>query len=175
MDSLHAIGFYVSAALCVAGGLSVAFLAGRPHRGLALGVTAIGVAGIYLSLSAGFAAIISLVCYGASAWLLAAPRYRSVEQAVGDHWRQVGAAAAAALMALLAYAAFRGDFRHATYFGGAFGTAALGRVLFAHDALATEAIAALVLVALVGGAVAWRRAIRATSATSPTDRGGRNR
>jgi NADH:ubiquinone oxidoreductase subunit 6 (subunit J) len=172
MDSLHAIGFYASAALCLAGGLSVAFLAGRSNRGLALGATAVGVAGIYLSLSAGFAALISLICYGACAWLLAAPRYRIVEPAVGARWRQAGAVAAAALMVLLAYAAFRGDFRSATYFGGAFGTASLGRVFFAHDALATEAVAALVLVALIGGAVAWRRAIRTTGSA---DRGERNR
>jgi NADH:ubiquinone oxidoreductase subunit 6 (subunit J) len=172
MESLHAIGFYASAALCLAGGLSVAFLAGRSNRGLALGAAAVGVAGVYLSLSAGFAALISLICYGACAWLLAAPRYRVVEPAVGARWRQAGAVAAAALMALLAYAAFRGDFRSATYFGGAFGTASLGRVFFAHDALATEAVAALVLVALIGGAVAWRRAIRTTGSA---DRGERNR
>jgi NADH:ubiquinone oxidoreductase subunit 6 (subunit J) len=172
MDSLHAIGFYVSAALSVAGGLSVAFLGTRSNRGLALGVTAVGVAGIYLSLSAGFAAIISLVCYGACAWLLAAPRYRSVGLVVGGRWRQAGAVGAAVLMALLAYAAFRGDFRHATYFGGAFGTASLGRVFFAHDALATEAVVALFLVGLVGAAVAWRRAIRSTGSA---ERGERNR
>src|SRR6202521_4733283 len=170
MDSLHAIGFYASAALCLAGGLSVAFLAGRSNRGLALAVTAVGVAGIYLSLSAGFAAVISLICYGACAWLLAAPRYRSVEPAGGARWRQVGAVAAAALMALLAYAAFNGNFRPATYFGGAFGTASLGKVFFAHDALATEAVAALLLVALVGGAVAWRRAIRATGSAERAER-----
>ena len=41
MDSLHAIGFYVSAALSVAGGLSVAFLADRSRRGLALAVVVV--------------------------------------------------------------------------------------------------------------------------------------
>jgi NADH:ubiquinone oxidoreductase subunit 6 (subunit J) len=156
MDSLHTIGFYVSAALSVAGGLSVAFLAGRTRRGLALAVAAVGVAGLYLSLSAGFAALVALICYGACALILAGPSYRSVELAVGGRWRQVGAVAAALLLALLAYAAYRGHFAHATYFGGAFGSAAMGRRLFAHDALATEAVAALVLVALVGATVAWR-------------------
>jgi len=156
MDSLHTIGFYVSAALSVAGGLSVAFLPERPRRGLALAVVAIGIAGIYLSLSAGFAALIALVCYGGCALLLAGSAYRVLEPAVGAGWRQAGAVGAAALMAVLVYAAYRGDFIRATYFGGDFGSAALGRQLFAHDALATEAIAALVLVALVGATVAWR-------------------
>jgi NADH:ubiquinone oxidoreductase subunit 6 (subunit J) len=156
MDSLHAIGFYVSAALSVAGGLSVAFLADRSRRGLSLAVSAIGVAGIYLSLSAGLAAIVALVCYGGCALLLAGSTYRIVETAVGGRWRQVGAVAAAALMAVMAYAAFRGAFAHSTYFGGSIGSAAVGRLLFDHDALATEAVAALVLVALVGATLAWR-------------------
>jgi NADH:ubiquinone oxidoreductase subunit 6 (subunit J) len=156
MDSLHAIGFYVSAALSVAGGLSVAFLANRYRRGLAMVLVALGVAGIYLSLSGGFAALVALVCYGGCALLLAGATYRVTDTSVGGRWRQVGAIAAAGLMAVLAYTAYRADFAHATYFGGEFGSAALGRRLFAHDALATEAAAALVLVALVGASLAWR-------------------
>jgi NADH:ubiquinone oxidoreductase subunit 6 (subunit J) len=156
MDSLHAIGFFLSAALSVAGGLSVAFLSDRPRRGLALAVVAIGVAGIYLSLSAGFAALVALVCYGGCALILAGSAYRIVEPAVSTRWRQLGAICAAGLMALLAYAAFRGNFGERLYFGGPIGSAALGRQLFARDALASEAVAALVVVALVGATLAWR-------------------
>jgi NADH:ubiquinone oxidoreductase subunit 6 (subunit J) len=156
MDSLHAIGFFLSAAVSVAGGLSVAFLADRSRRGLALGAVAIGVAGMYLSLSAGFAAIVALVCYGACALILAGSAYRVVEPAVSGRWHQLGAIGAAALMVVLAYAAWRGDFAFNLYFGGWLGSAALGRLLFAHDALAVEAVAALVLVALVGATLAWR-------------------
>lgn len=156
MDSLHAIGFYVSAALSVAGGLSVAFLSDRPRRGIGLAVVAIGVAGTYLSLSAGFAALVALVCYGSCALLLAGSAYRVFEPLAESRWRQAGALGAASLVVLIAYAAYRADFVHATYFGGWFGSAALGRSLFTHDALATESVAALILVALVGGTVAWR-------------------
>jgi NADH:ubiquinone oxidoreductase subunit 6 (subunit J) len=156
MDSPHAIGFFLSAAVSVAGGLSVAFLRGRSRRGLSLVAVSIGVAGTYVSLSAGFAAIVALVCYGACALILAGSGYRVVEAAVGAGWRQVGAVGAAALLAVLAYAAYRGDFALNVYFGGPYGSAALGKLLFAHDALAVEAIAALVLVALVGAALAWR-------------------
>ena len=156
MDSLHAIGFYVSAAISVAGGLSVAFLPDRVRRGLALGAVAIGVAGIYLSLSAGFAALVALACYSGCALLTAGPAYRVVEPLTGGIWRQLGAVGAGALLLALAYAAFFGNFHVATYFGGDFGTAAIGRRLFARDALATEAVAALVLVALVGAVAAWR-------------------
>jgi len=156
MDSLHAIGFYVSAAVSLAGGLSVAFLPDRIRRGMALGAVAIGVAGIYLSLSAGFAALVALACYGGCAVLLAGPSYRILESVPATVWRQLGALASAALLVALAYAAYFSAFHHATYFGGDFGSAALGRRLLAHDALATEAVAALVLVALVGSTIAWR-------------------
>src|SRR6266852_1358631 len=156
MDSLHAIGFYVSAALAGVGGLGLAFV--RPHqrRGLALGLVGVGVAGAYASLSAGFAALIVLICYAACALLIARPDYRTVEQLVGTLWRQVGAVGAALLFAAVAYAAFRGDFVHATFYAGPFGSVSLARLMFAHDALATEAVAGLVLVTLVGAAFEWR-------------------
>ena len=62
----------------------------------------------------------------------------------------------AILLAALTYAAFRGDFAHVVFNGGFFGSVAVGRLLFARDALATEAVGALVLAALVGLTVAWR-------------------
>ena len=157
MDSLHAIGSYVSAALAGVGGILVAFLGGHWRRGLALALTGLGVAGIYESLSAGFAAVVVLICFVATAALVAKPDYRTVEQAVGTVWRQVGAVGAALLFVALAYAAFRGQLAHATFYGGPFGTVSVGRLLFAHDGVATDAIGALVLVALVGAALGWRR------------------
>ena len=156
MDSIHAIGFYVSAALSVGGGLSVAFLDGRSRRGLSLGAVAIGVAGMYLALSSGFAAVVALICYGACALILAGAAYRVIDQTIAGRWRQLGAVGAAALLAVLAYAAYSGHFVLHTTQRDAINGAAVGRRLFAHDALALEAVAALVLVALVGATLAWR-------------------
>jgi NADH:ubiquinone oxidoreductase subunit 6 (subunit J) len=156
MDSLHAIGFYVSSGVSLAGGLGVALLPSRDQRGVSLGVLGIGLAGIYLTLSAGLAAIVALVCYAGCAAMFASPRYRRLETVAGAAWRQVGAIAAGALLAILAYSAFRGDFVHASFYGGMFGAANLGRVFFAHDAVATEAVAVIVFAALVGATAAWR-------------------
>src|ERR1700730_3222494 len=102
MDSLHAMGFYVSAALSVAGGLSVAFLGNRSRRALALAIAGVGVAGMYTSLSAAFAGLIALVCFAGCAGLLAGPGYRILETTASVRWRQVGAVAAAGLFAALA-------------------------------------------------------------------------
>lgn len=155
MDSLHAVGFYASSGVSLLGGLGVALLQRRDARGAALAVTAIGIAGIYVSLSAGFAALIALICYLICAFVIAGPRYRNLAPAVPPLWRQLGAIAAALLFAVLAFSAFKGDFVKATFFGGAFDTAAVGRLLFAHDALPVVAIGALALVAIAGSTAAW--------------------
>jgi hypothetical protein len=156
MDSLHAIGFYASAALSIGGGLAFAFLPGRTARGIAMIVAGLGVAGAYASLSAGFASVVALVCYAACAVILAGPRHLSVESGVAAWWRQLAAVGAAGLLAALLYAAIRGDFEEVPFHGGAFDSAAVGRFLLGRDALATEAVAALVMVSLVGATVAWR-------------------
>ena len=166
MDSLHAIGFYVSAAISVGGGLAVAFLPGRGSRGAALAVVGLGIAGLYVSLYAGFTALVALVCYAGCALLVATPQYRAVETVVAgepgglraDHlWRQAGALGASGLFAVLAYAAWRGGFAHQTFFYlGGLNTASLGRLLFGHDAMSTVAVGAMILVALVGATAAWR-------------------
>ena len=88
MDSLHAIGFYVSATISVGGGLALAFLPGRGSRGVALAASGLGIAGLYLSLSAGFAGVVALVCYAGCAFLLAAPHYRVIDTSEGSAWRQ---------------------------------------------------------------------------------------
>ncbi len=156
MDSLHAIGFYVSSGVSVIGGLGVALLGGRGMRGLSMAVCGVGLAGIYISLGAGFAAIVALVCYLGCAALVAGPRYRRIESVAGPMWRQFGAIGAGALLLVLGFSAYRGTFVAAKPSGDGFGIADIGRLLFAHDALATDAIAALVLVSLIGAAAVWR-------------------
>ena len=156
MDSLHAIGFYVSSGISVAGGLGAALLPSRTQRGAGVGVLGVGTAGIYLTLSAGFAAGVVLVCYLAVAFMFASPQYRTLLGVAAGAWRQIGAIAAAVMLAALVYSALRGDFAHAGFFGGTFGGTNLGRLLFEHDAPATEAIALLVLVAFAGATALWR-------------------
>jgi len=156
MDSLHAIGFYVSSGVSVIGGVGVALLPGRGMRAVALGIAGIGIAGIYVSLGAGFAAVVAMVCYAGCAALIAGPRYRAFEGVMKPVWRQIGAVCAGALLAVLGYSAFRGTFAEARTFSESFGASEVGRLLFAHDAFATEAIAVLVVVSLVGATALWR-------------------
>src|SRR2546421_2709235 len=108
MDSLHAIGFYVSSGVLLIGGLGVALLTGRELRGVALAVVGVGLGGLYVSLAAGFAAVVALICYLACGALVAGPRYRSVEAVVGPLWRQVGALGAAGVGFVVFFAPLRG-------------------------------------------------------------------
>jgi NADH:ubiquinone oxidoreductase subunit 6 (subunit J) len=156
MDSLHAVGFYASSAVALAGALLVAVLPGRGTRALALLAAGVGVAGIDASLSAGFTAAVVLLTFAGCAALLARHDYRSFDFTGGLLWRQLGAIGAAMLLVALAYAAYRGNFAHVTFNGGPLGTAAVGRLLFARDAVATEAVGVLVLIALVCLTVVWR-------------------
>ena len=156
MDSPHAIGFYASSILALGGAVAAALIPGRDLRALALLVTGVGVAGLYVSLSAGFAAVVVLLSFAGSALLLARPDYRALTGGTRRLWRQLGAIGAAIMLAAFAFAAFRGSFAHVTFNGGSFGSAAVGRLLFARDALATEAVGALVLISLVGLTIAWR-------------------
>ena len=156
MDSPHAIGFYASSALALGGGLVVVFAGRRALRSLALLISGVGVAGVDASLSAGFTALVVLASFAGSALLLARPDYRAVVGGAAHVRRQLGAVGAAILLAALVYAAYRGDFAHVTFNGGFFGAAGVGRLLLARDALAAEAVGALVLAALAGLTVAWR-------------------
>lgn len=157
MDSLHAILFYASSAVALIGAVLVALLPGRGTRALALLIAGAGVAGIDVSLSAGFTAGLVILSFAGCAALIARHDYRSFDFTAGILWRQLGALAAAVLLVALVYAAYRGNFAHITFNGGALGTAAIGRLLFAHDAVATDAIGVLLLIALVTLTIAWRR------------------
>ena len=156
MDSPHAIGFFASTAIALGGAVFVALLPGRELRSLALLVSGVGVAGVDASLSAGFAAAVVLVSFAGCTALLVRPDYRAFNWVVGGTWRQLGALGAALMFLALAYAAYRGAFAQVKFNGGDLGTAAVGRLLLARDAPATEAVAVLVLIALVVLTLMWR-------------------
>jgi NADH:ubiquinone oxidoreductase subunit 6 (subunit J) len=160
VDVLLTIAFYVCAGLALAGALSSALLSGAsPWRLPALLAVAVGTAGVLASLSAGFTALVALICLVSAALLLSGPRATAAALgAVREHRRlaQVGALAAAALFVTLTYAAVRGDFVRGAYPGGWFGSAFIGRLLFTRDAVALQAVAFALLIGLTGAALRTR-------------------
>jgi NADH:ubiquinone oxidoreductase subunit 6 (subunit J) len=150
LDTLHSGIFYAFAAATVAGGLLAGLTAGR-LRLLALALVAVGLSGLYADLDAGFAALVTLVALVASALLLhsAGPR-TAAEPEPSALVRQLGAALAGAVFLVLAYVAFKGNWFAGYHPAGFLNSAALGRLLIGHDALAVEVAAA----ALLSGVVA---------------------
>ncbi len=161
MDTLHSVLFYAFAAVTVGGGLVTSLLGGRA-RALGVAALAVGLAGLYADLDAGFAAIVALVTVGACALLLLGlrppGRAATVEVEHAGIAQQLGGVLAGAVLLVLLYVAFRGRYFAGATFTGQFNTAALGRLLAGRDALALEAIAAALLVAgTAGGLIARAR------------------
>ena len=163
MDLVLTLVFLICAILAVAGAL-VASLGPSPSwRLLGLLVVAAGTAGVLASLSAGYAALVALVCLGASAILLGAgavsvtwperPGVRGVRTIPA----QAGAVAAALLLVLLLVVALRGTFAAGAAVGSGFDAAAVGRAFFGRDALALEAVGATLAAALAAGALVRSR------------------
>jgi hypothetical protein len=121
-----------------------------------VGVTALGAAALLVLLSAGFAAVVELVCGLGSAAVMLAARGASEGRVVtpGGRLQQAGALGAALLLAVLLYAGWRGSFFPGAYPGGGFNAAAVGRLLFDRDALLGVAAIGL-LAAAAAGAGVW--------------------
>lgn len=172
MDVVLTIVFFLCAILAVAGAVGAALGPAAQWRLVGLLALAVGVAGVLASFSAGFAALVALVCLGASAVLLgsmdAAAPGRGGRRGAGDAPArpagqaaalpaQLGAVAAALLLAILLIVAFGGTFARGGHAGSGFDAVALGRVFFGRDALALEAVGATLAAALAVGALARSR------------------
>jgi NADH:ubiquinone oxidoreductase subunit 6 (subunit J) len=160
VDLVLTIVFFICAILAVAGALAASVGPDASWRLLGLLAVAVGTAGVLASLSAGFAALVALVCLGASAVVVAAGSGPVRVELPGDARlaAQVGAVAAALLLAVLVVVPVGGTFAGGSDTGSGFDVAALGRAFFGRDALALEAVGAALLVALaVGGQARGRR------------------
>jgi NADH:ubiquinone oxidoreductase subunit 6 (subunit J) len=160
VDLVLTIVFFICAILAVAGALAASLGPAASWRLLGLLGLAVGTAGVLVSLWAGFAALVALVCLGASALLLggvdAAPG-RAEAPGRAPLSGQVGAAAAALLLVLLLVVAVRGTFAAGGGPAQGFDPAAVGRALLGRDALALEAVGAALTAAFAVGALARSR------------------
>jgi NADH:ubiquinone oxidoreductase subunit 6 (subunit J) len=160
VDVVVTIVFFLCAILAVAGAVGAALGPAAPWRLLGLLALAVGAAGVLASLSAGFAAVIALVCLGASALLLGSTDAAAAAAGLrgpGALPAQVGALAAALLLVILLVVALRGTFFEGGFAGSPFDAVALGRAFFGRDALALEAVGATLTTALAVGALARSR------------------
>jgi NADH:ubiquinone oxidoreductase subunit 6 (subunit J) len=155
LDLVLTIVFYTFAILAVVGALVAALAPTASLRLMGLIGVAVGTAGVMISLSAWLVALISLVCLGASAFLVAGGREVRAASPTPSAWfreagfgTQAGVVAAALLLVLLALVAAGGSFSRGGSGTAGIGVASLGRILFARDALAVEAAGAAAMIAM---------------------------
>lgn len=160
MDLVLTIVFFICAILAVAGALGASLAPTASWRLLGLLAVAAGTAGVLVGLSAGFVALVALVCLGASALLVGGAGSGPLRPAVAGRAAlpgQVGAVAAALLLVVLLVVAVRGSFAAGAGAGGVFDVRALGHLFFGRDAMAMEAAAAALTAALAAGGLARSR------------------
>jgi len=182
LDLVLTVVFYICAVLAVVGGLAAALAPVASWRLVGLLAVAVGAAGVLVSLSAGFAALVALVCLGGSTLLLGGLDLRSSrpEAAAGRgvggrriaggataslpsaHLpsglsAQLGGIAAALLLVVFLVVAVGVGFASGASAGSVFDAAALGRALLGRDALALEAAGVGLATALAFGAAARSR------------------
>jgi NADH:ubiquinone oxidoreductase subunit 6 (subunit J) len=165
VDLVLTIVFFLCAILAVAGALGASLVPDASWRLLGLLVMAVGTAGVLAALSAGFAALVALVALVAAAVLVGSAGAGGLAGAARLRFdipaatlsAQVGAVAAALLLAVLLVVAVAGTFAAGAHSGGVFDAAAVGRVFFGRDALALEAVGATLTAALAVGAAARSR------------------
>jgi len=155
--------FYVVAAVTALGGLGVVVNRNVVHAALFLIVALLGVAGIFLLLSAEFLAIVQILIYGAAVTILVLfvimlTRVRDVPRATIGPQAPLAVAVAGSIFGLLAATILMTDWAAlgATEETHLVPVRRLGEVLFSRWSVPFEVASLVLLVALVGAIVLAR-------------------
>lgn len=163
MDLVLTIVFDIFAILAVGAAFAAALAPTASWRLVSLIGLAVGTAGVLVSFSAWFVALVALICLGASALLIGGGEERLPALRTLPQWRGMGARlgglAAGLLLVVLVVVAVAGSFATGGSGGGGLDASAVGRVLFARDAMAVDAVGAALMVALAAAAVTGSRRI----------------
>jgi len=171
LTDINAILFYVFAALVLGGGILTVTQRNAVHSAIALIVSLLGVAGLYLLQQAEFLFAVQIVLYVGGIMLLFLFVIMLVNLDLAAHQRQfnkhwlVGLAAVAAVGAQVGYFMYRGkDAFHIAEGGtglppGLGNTEVLADSLFSEYLLPFEIASLLLLVAIVGSVVMAKKRI----------------
>ena len=157
-DIAHALSFYALAGLTVLASLLVVSLRNIFHAVLALVVSFIGVAGIFLTLNAGFMAMVQVLVYiGAIAVLTLFAIFltrNAMTQGNPPGRLQLSAVVTAGLMfVLLAYTSLQSHWAPGPEQAPAFGPESIADRLFTVYAFPFELASVVLLVAMIGAIV----------------------
>lgn len=154
-DFVYAASFYLLAALSLSAAAGVVFQKNLVHSALCLALTFIGIAGLYVLLQADYLAAVQLLVYnGAVAVMIVigvmlTRRGDMAQSNPANRLMLPAAIVSAALLAIAGWAVYGTAWTPAGR-RQAFSLDSIGKLLFADYAVAFEAVAVLLLVALVG-------------------------
>jgi NADH-quinone oxidoreductase subunit J len=154
-DVVYTVAFYGLAALCLAGAAGVIFQKNLVHSALCLALTFIGIAGMYVLLQADYLAAVQLLVYNGAVSIMIVIGVMLTQQgdmASSNPTNRLALPAAVvttAIVAMFGWAILGTKWTVATQSPG-ISLEAISKLLFNEYAVAFEATAVLLLVALVG-------------------------
>lgn len=163
-DYIYTVAFYLLAALTLLSAAGVVFNRNLVHSAFLLALTFIGVAGLYVLLQADFLAAVQILVYsGAVAVIIVIgvmlTRWKSVSQSSPNNKLGLfGAIAAILLTGIIVCAEIATPWKLAAATGPAATAPAIAAALFSDYVVAFEAVAVLLLVAMVGAIILARGA-----------------
>lgn len=155
-DVVYTIAFYGLAALCLLSAAGVIFQRNLVHSALCMALTFIGIAGLYVLLQADFLAAVQLLIYnGAVAVMIVigvmlTQRGSMKDSSPPNRYILPGAVVTAGLLALTGWTICGTAWAVSPVAPADASMAGLARLLFSEYAVAFEAVALLLLVAMIG-------------------------
>lgn len=154
-DLIYTIAFYALAALCLAAAAGVIFQKNLVHSALCLALTFIGIAGLYVLLQADYLAAVQLLVYNGAVAIMIVIGVMLTQQ--GDMGNSnpsnklmlPAAVVTAALLGVSGWAIYATKWTVSSQVPGV-SLDAITKLLFNDYAIALEAAAVLLLVAMVG-------------------------
>ena len=154
-DAVYTVAFYVLAAVCLVAAAGVIFQNNLVHSALCLALTFIGIAGLYVLLQADYLAAVQLLVYNGAVAIMIVIGVMLTQQAnmaTSNPFNRLLVPAgivSVIIFAVFAWAVYGTQWNISTV-GPSVSLGAIAKLLFSEYAVAFEAAAVLVLVALVG-------------------------
>ena len=155
-DVVYTVAFYVLAALCLTAAAGVIFQKNLVHSALSLALTFIGIAGLYVLLQADFLAAVQLLVYNGAVAVMIVIGVMLTQQGnmsnsnLTNRLAIPAAFVTTALLAVSGWAIYGTSWKISTVEPASNSMATLAKLLFNDYAVAFEAAAVLLLVAMVG-------------------------
>lgn len=155
-DVVYTIAFYVLAALCLLAAAGVIFQRNLVHSALCMALTFVGIAGLYVLLQADFLAAVQLLVYNGAVGVMIVigvmltQRGNMADSSPVNRYVLPGAAVIGGMLAVTGWTIYGTVWTVSPDKPAEASMAGMAKLLFNEYAVAFEAVALLLLVAMIG-------------------------